>query len=115
MSFSDIEQKRIEKALAAFLERNRPPVHIRSKLDISYRQSGQSIELFEIHSEPGTRARIREFPFAKATYVRTQRVWKLYWLRGDLKWHSYKPAPTARTIEALLDLVQIDEYACFFG
>ncbi len=48
MKFSEIETKRVEKAMAAFLEKRRPLATIRSKLDLGYRISGQSVELFEI-------------------------------------------------------------------
>ena len=115
MPFNDIEQKRIEKALAAFLARRRPPVHVRSQLDIGYRQSGQSIELVEIRPQWDDPTIIREHPFAKATYVKTQMAWKLFWRRADLKWHGYEPAPTVKTIEEFLAIVHKDEYACFFG
>ncbi len=48
MEISEIEKKRIEKAMIAFMERRKPPVSVRSKLDLGYRISGQSVELFEI-------------------------------------------------------------------
>ncbi len=45
---NDIERKRIEKAVGAFVEKRRPPPHIRPKLDFGFRVSGQSAELLEI-------------------------------------------------------------------
>ena len=45
---NDIERKRIEKAVSAFVEKRRPPAHIRPKLDFGFRVSDQSVELFEI-------------------------------------------------------------------
>lgn len=30
-----------------------------------------------------------ESPVAKATYVKTQNIWKVYWMRADLRWHAY--------------------------
>lgn len=52
---------------------------------------------------------------AKATYVRTQECWKVFWLRADLKWHSYSPMPVVDSIEKFLALVEADNHACFFG
>jgi len=92
LALFEFEIKKIEEAIAAFMEKRRPPVSLRSKLDLGYRISGQSVELFE------TRPRwnkpdhlLMESAFAKATYVRTKKVWKIYWMRADLKWHGYFP------------------------
>ncbi|HLF86213.1 MAG TPA: DUF3024 domain-containing protein [Nitrospiria bacterium] len=54
-------------------------------------------------------------PRAKATYVKTQRIWRIYWQRAHLKWHCYEPNPEVGTIEDFIALVDNDEYACFFG
>jgi hypothetical protein len=37
------------------------------------------------------------------------------WQRADLKWHSYQPSPEVASVEEFLDVVQHDEYGCFFG
>lgn len=115
MAFHDIEKKRIENVLDGFLIKRRPPAHIRPQLDLGYRLLGQSIELTEIRPQWDDPSNIQERPFAKATYVKAQSVWKIFWQRADLKWHGYKPAPTARSIEEFLAIVDADEHACFFG
>ena len=115
MAFSEIELKRAEKALAQFLERRRPPVHIRDQLDISYRITGNSIEIFEIRPDWQNPVLKMERPVAKATYVRTRNQWTMFWMRQDLKWRRYEPNPAFRTLEALLNVVDQDEYGCFFG
>ncbi len=115
MGFNDLEHKRIENTVGAFVETLRPPPHIRPQLDFGFRLIGQSIELFEIRPQWDNPAVIREFPFAKATYVRTQDVWKIFWKRADLKWHGYEPAPHVRTVADFLAIVKEDKYACFFG
>jgi hypothetical protein len=115
MTFSEIETKKIEKAMAAFMEKRRPPRHIRSQLDLGYRISGQSVELFEIRPRYDKPEIILEHDFAKTTYVRTQRIWKVFWMRADLKWHGYEPVPEVNSIEKFLEVVDQDQYYCFFG
>jgi hypothetical protein len=115
MALSEFETKKIEKALAALMEKRRPQVSIRSKLDLGYRISGQSVELFEIRPRYDKPEIILEHAFAKTTYVNTQRVWKVFWMRADLKWHGYKPNPEVCSFEEFLDLVDRDEYGCFRG
>jgi hypothetical protein len=56
-----------------------------------------------------------ENPIAKATYVKSTALWKVYWQRADLKWHSYEPTPQVGSIEKFLAVVDEDRYACFFG
>jgi hypothetical protein len=98
------------------MAQRRPPAHIRPKLDLGSRISGQSVSIFEIRpvwrGPPGER---HESAVAKATYVRTRGVWRVFWMRRDLKWHSYDPAPEVRSIEEFVALVAEDQHACFFG
>jgi hypothetical protein len=52
---------------------------------------------------------------AKATYVKKKNLWKVFWQRTDLNWHRYEPDPEVSTIEKFLEVVERDEYCCFFG
>lgn len=104
-----------EKKVCAYIEKRRPPAHIRDELDLGFRIKGQSIEIFEIRPlwrEPEKKI---EEPVAKATYVKTSKVWKIYWQRADLRWHRYDPNPEVDTLEEFLVVVDRDEYGCFFG
>ena len=115
MPFSEFEMKKVEKALGLFVEKNRPPPHIRSKVDLGVRVQGHSVEIFEIRPVWDDPSKKIECAVAKATFVRTQSVWRVFWRRADLKWHSYDPVSEVRTIEQFLAVVEKDEYACFYG
>ncbi len=115
MALNDLERKRVEKAVGAFVEKCRPAPHIRPKLDFGFRVSGQSVELFEIRPQWDRPEVKRESSFAKATFVRTQGIWRVYWKRVDLKWHRYKPESEVAAIEDFLAVVQKDQFRCFFG
>uniref|UniRef100_UPI001FDFA8BA DUF3024 domain-containing protein n=1 Tax=Saccharospirillum impatiens TaxID=169438 RepID=UPI001FDFA8BA len=115
MVFSEFEAKKIERAASEFLGDRRPPVEIRPQLDLDVRVSGQSVQIVEIRPhfrEPSTNI---ESPVAKATYVKKSPCWKIYWMRSDLKWHSYTPEPESRSIEEFFAIVNADENGCFFG
>ena len=115
MALSEFERKRVEKLADAFVERRRPPVHMRNELDLGYRVCGQSVELFEIRrlwNDPSERI---EEPVAKATYVKKTNTWRVYWQRSDLKWHRYDPDPEVATLEDFLRVVDEDEFAAFWG
>ena len=115
MALTDIERRRCEKALAQFLEKRRPPEHIREQLDIGYRMNGQSVEIFEVRPDWRDKSKKMETPVAKATFVRTRNRWNVFWKRRDLKWHGYEPNPEVQSLEAFLHVVDRDEYCCFFG
>ena len=116
MALSEFEIKKIETEVSAFVEKRRPPPSIRKELDLGFRVKGQSVEIFEIRprwrGEPGE---IMEHPVAKTTFVKTQKKWKVYWQRADLKWHGYEPNPVVSYLQEFLEIVDRDEYACFFG
>ena len=48
MALSEFETKRVEKMVAQFVEKHRPPQNIRNKLDLAFRVEGQSVEIFEV-------------------------------------------------------------------
>ena len=99
MAFSEFELKRIEKLAQHFVEANRPPVHIRAQLDLGFRITGQSLELFDIRPNWRNPNEINELPFAKTTYVKKSNSWKIFWMRQDLKWHRYAPDPEVPRLE----------------
>ena len=116
MAFNDIEIQQIKNTIESeFMAKRRPPVEIRKELDFGYRVDNQSIEFFEIRPNWRDNTVIEEFEFAKTTYVKTQKVWKLYWMRQDLKWHGYEPLLEAKTLKRILEEIGNDPLACFFG
>jgi hypothetical protein len=116
MALGEIERARIAKVVGAFVEAHRPPPHIRPELDLCFRLSGQSVEIFEIRPRwRGAPGETMEHAVAKATYIKTRALWKVFWQRADLKWHAYQPVPQVGSIEKFLDLVAEDRHACFFG
>lgn len=115
MAISEFEIKRCERELEKFMVAKRPPAHIRDQLDLGYRIAGQSVEIFEIRPSFRNPDRKTEQAVAKSTYVKSEKAWKVYWMRQDLKWHSYDPVPRVNYFEEFLDLVKEDAHACFFG
>ncbi len=115
MAISEFEIKRCQRELSKFFEARRPPPSIRHELDMGYRLENQSIEIFSIRPDWEDPNQTMEESHAKATYVKTTSVWKIFWQRADLKWHPYEPALAVRYFEEFLEIVKADEYACFFG
>ena len=107
--------KEIEQAAARFMYHNRPPTDIRDELDLGYRIDGQSLYLFEIRPRYDKPEEKQESPVAKTTYIKSEKLWKIYWMPGNLKWRHYKTVPFVKDISGFFDVVETDEKYCFFG
>ena len=115
MAASEFERRRIEKIMDEYLEKTRPPVHVRNELDIAYRIENQSVELFEIRPAFQKPNQKIEHAIAKATYVKRVKEWRLYWMRADLKWHRYEPVAQVNSLDDFLKIIEEDPYGCFYG
>ncbi|MFT7549610.1 MAG: hypothetical protein ACI9VI_003472 [Candidatus Azotimanducaceae bacterium] len=115
MAISEFEIKRCERELEKFLSVYRPPAHMRAQLDLCYRIVNQSVEIFEITPSWRNPEEKIESPVAKCTYVKSKKLWKLFWYKSDMKWHGYDPVPEASTLEGLLSVIGEDDNCCFFG
>jgi len=73
------------------------------------------IETFEIRLGYHDPQSVVEFPIAKSTWVKSQKVWRVFWQRADMKWHSYPSLPEVKSLQEFIDAVDADEYACFYG
>jgi hypothetical protein len=115
MPLSEFELKKIEKAGEAFLKKRRPPVSARHQVDLGWRIDKKSVLIIETRPVWNNPSEHQELICAKATFVRSQGIWKIYWMRQDLKWHSYEPCSHVKAIGQVFDVVDKDEYGCFFG
>lgn len=88
----------IIEVLESFLEKRRPPEELR-KIRPSY---------FDLE-------KMTEYEIAKATYVKSKDLWKVFWKRANMKWLSYAPCPTVKKIEEFVNLVGEDKINCFWG
>lgn len=105
----------IIETMENYLTGARPPVEIRHEVDVGYEIDGHSVILFEIRPVWRNPSQYENIPYAKTTFVKKSNVWKVFWKRADLKWHSYKPRPTVRHLKDFLNLVDEDQYGCFRG
>ncbi|TGN14048.1 DUF3024 domain-containing protein [Leptospira ilyithenensis] len=113
--FTEIEIKRIQKSLDELLKKRRPPPELRNRLDINYKIEKGKVEIFTTRPKWNDSSQFIESPIAKATFVLKDNIWKVYWQKSDLKWHSYNPKPFVRYIEEFVKTVDLDEFGCFWG
>ncbi|MBK7964477.1 MAG: DUF3024 domain-containing protein [Bacteroidetes bacterium] len=115
MGFTPTEMLEIIETMEAYMVQIRPPEHIRPKLDIGYRIEKLSVIIFEICPNFENPEIFIQFDFAKTTFIRRHKTWKVYWMRSSLNWDNY---PTKNPIKNLSDFVRLiedDEHGCFKG
>jgi len=115
MGLTERQTEEIEKAAAKFLYYRRPPKEIRGKVDLTYCIEGQSVFIYEIRPKWDNKEILIEEQIAKATYIKTQKHWKIFWMRGNLQWTLYEPISYVKLISDFFDIVSADEMQCFFG
>lgn len=113
MALSELELEGVYRTMAAYIARRRPRPDIRNELDIGYSIENQSIIVHEDRRLYDGSRMIE--PVAKAMWVKTQRAWKVFWMRADLRWHRYEPLATARTLDKVLEEIDADPYGCCWG
>lgn len=115
MSLNILNSVDIIETMENYISRVRPEPEIRHQLDISYEIEDQSVILNEIRPRLLDPSKIGKFGYAKATFVKNKNIWKVFWKRADLKWHSYPPQPTVNQLSDFLNLVDEDKHYCFKG
>ena len=105
----------LERQIKDFIERKRPPLEIRNKIDIGYSYKNNSLELFEIRPQWNDEKIIRQHRIAKAKYIKTKKIWKIYWLPSNLKWLAYKTNTEVKLISEVLSIIDEDAHGCFWG
>ena len=114
MAFNKLDLKRIERIVGGLCRHRTLPEHS-DELRLVYETSGQSVVLSEERPDWREPEKRMHNPVAKLRFARASGLWTLYWLRADLKWHAYLPAPSTVDLAALVEVIDRDEYGAFFG
>jgi len=115
MAFDIKKSVDIIETMENYIAKVRPRPEIRHQLDIGYEIKNQSVILHEIRPVWKNPSEYRTLDYAKATFVRNKNIWKIFWQRADLKWHSYTPKPTVGKLSDFLKIVDEDKHHCFKG
>ncbi|MBN7810959.1 DUF3024 domain-containing protein [Algoriphagus sp. H41] len=115
MAFAKEQLQTLESTLTIWLAVRRPEAALRDKIDLGYTIKNQDIFLEEIRPIWNKPEEMGRYAFAKIKYEKATELWKIYWMRGNLKWHPYEPKPVFGRLELALEEIMKDPYHCFFG
>ena len=113
--FDIVQTAEIIRACENLLSRRRPPEEMRSKVDLAYRIEKTSVIIHTIRARWDGKPEPIISPVAKTTWIKSRKKWKIFWMRADLKWHSYKPEEFVNTIDEFIRIVDKDKFGCFWG
>jgi hypothetical protein len=104
----------IEEEIAISIEKIRPPKTIRNELDYGYCIEKNAVLILEIRTDFLKKEKKIQTPIAKIKFVMSKKIWKLYWMKGNIAWSEY-PKSDFKTFSAAIKIIKKDEENCFFG
>jgi hypothetical protein len=105
----------IIEVMEGYLNSSRPPEEVRNEVDLNYKIENQSIIVFEIRPLWDNPSEKIELNVVKATFMKTENKWKIYYFMSDMKWHIYKPAEKVNNLKEFVKILQEDKHSCFRG
>ena len=113
MAFGNPEFELIDSLVGGLCRKlNQPKI---KELNIEYRVVQHDVIIYEERSAWDQPDEIIETPAAKFRFNKSKNVWRLFWMRADLKWHSYQSLSSSVSLRKLVNEVEADPYGCFWG
>ena len=97
--------------------RGRVPEDVRDRLRVECEVSGRDITILECRPpwSPDAGPEWTRFPVARLRYLKSRESWRLYWRDQDEGWHEYPDSLLAHSVDELLDEIDRDPTALFWG
>ncbi|MEO6549953.1 MAG: DUF3024 domain-containing protein [Ferruginibacter sp.] len=105
----------LEYEIKKLTEAMRPPVELRDEVDVGYKFEKNSLEIFEIRPKWDDKSVMQNYPFAKARFIKSKSIWKIYWRRASGNWDLYVPNPEVRQVSDFFKLIDEDKHGVFQG
>ncbi len=93
------------------------PQRLQNQIRIEVETKGSTITIWECRPpwKPEYGTEWTKHGVARFKYSPTTRLWSLYWMCRDLKFHLYELIDPQERIGPLLEEVKVDPHACFWG
>lgn len=114
MAFDELELKRIKQGVGSFSPKH-SPAHLKDKLRLEYAVKGHDVVIVERRPQWDNESEWTETPVAKLKFIRSANKWRLYWMRADMKWHEYQGLSSSHRLDDLVQEIDADPLAGFFG
>lgn len=97
--------------------RSRVPVQVRAEVRVEADVNERNVTIMECHPpwQAADDAAWTRFPVARLRYTRSTRQWSLYWRDRHSRFHEYDRVPATGSVEELLEEIDRDPTAIFWG
>ncbi len=114
MSLSEFHIKLIEKEVGGLCHK-RTSEYVWGQLEYGYKIEKQDILISELRPIFTDTGEMFQMSFAKIKFIKSRKLWKLYWQRGNGKWLLYESPGESKDLSSLVKAIDGDQYGCFFG
>jgi len=114
MAISEFEIFKTDKLAAKFCS-DRSAHFPPDQLKICYKIEDQDLYITEVRPRWNKPDETTEMMVAKAKFIKSKGIWKLYWQRQNMKWVVYEPMESSSELSELLDEIGKDPHGCFWG
>jgi hypothetical protein len=96
---------------------DRVPEHVRDQVRLELDVTDRTITILECRPpwRPDLGNEWSRFPIARLRYTKVRDEWSLYWRDRNLKFHAYDLAESSHDLQDLLDAIDADPAAIFWG
>ncbi len=114
MSFSELEQQRIEKIVGGYCKQ-RVPKHVQYQIKLIYKIRGNDVKIIETRQHWQDKKLWTETPIARLQYIVESKKWKIYWQRANGKWLLYEAFKPVNDLKKVIEEIENDPYHVFWG
>lgn len=114
MSLNELQKKRVEKILDVFCE-ERIPARVKDQIKLDYNIRGNYVTLIEKRRHYKNPNKWTEQKIAQFRFSTEDNKWSLYWWRHTGKWYKYEEVQPSNDLQELVNEVDEDPIALFWG
>ncbi|MFP4199765.1 MAG: DUF3024 domain-containing protein [Halanaerobium sp.] len=114
MALNELLQKRVEKSLDKYCEESIPE-RVKDQIKLDYKIRGNSVTLIEKRPHYKDPEEWVAMKIAQFRFDPDSNKWSLYWWRHTGRWYKYDNIEPATDFQKLVDEVDEDPMAVFWG
>ena len=114
MSLDELQKRRVKKIMDVFCE-ERIPDRVKDQIKMDYNIRGNYVTLIEKRRHYKNPNEWTEQKIAQFRFNTENNKWSLYWWRHTEKWQKYEEVQPSNDLQELVNEVDEDPVALFWG
>ena len=90
--------------------------HLKQSVDYDYEIDGQAVTISEVRPAwRGAPGEVTHMPVARFRFIKVTGFWRIFCICTSGKFQTYVPIFEVNDLVDALDVIESDQYGCFFG